>query len=68
MLKSFATPILSLRGYEVIDNIKEELEKKCSNVVSCVDVLAMASKIKYSLSFSSLKSLNFSYFTNNCVL
>ncbi|AES76090.1 peroxidase family protein [Medicago truncatula] len=41
-LKSFTIPNLSLRGYEVIDNIKEELEKKDPDVVSCADVLAMA--------------------------
>ncbi|ERN17296.1 hypothetical protein AMTRI_Chr02g258800 [Amborella trichopoda] len=39
-----APPNLTLRGFEIIDEIKSELEKQCKGIVSCADILALATR------------------------
>ena len=34
----------SVRGFEVLDEIKSAVEKKCPEIVSCADILVLASK------------------------
>lgn len=39
-----ASPNQSLKGFDVIESIKSELENVCPGVVSCADVLVLAAR------------------------
>lgn len=42
--KEALSNINSLRSFEVVDEIKEALEDSCPGVVSCADIIIMASR------------------------
>ncbi|XP_050238696.1 peroxidase 24-like [Mercurialis annua] len=45
-------PNLTLTGFDVIEEIKTEVEKKCKGLVSCADILALAARDSVSFKFN----------------
>lgn len=47
--KDAAPNVNSTRGFDVVDNIKTALESSCPGIVSCADILAIASEASVNL-------------------
>lgn len=39
-----AVPNLTVRGYDIVDDIKSQVEAMCPGIVSCADIIALASR------------------------
>lgn len=57
-----ARPNLSTEGYDVVDSIKTALENVCPGVVSCADILAIASQILVSMVINLVFCYNYTSF------
>ncbi|KAF7144692.1 hypothetical protein RHSIM_Rhsim04G0215000 [Rhododendron simsii] len=64
-----AFPNLSLEGFDVIDEIKTQLAKiNCSNIVSCADIIALATRDAVSFQVSLKKEFRQEKLFNNTSL
>jgi peroxidase len=61
--EKMASPNFSLRGFEIVDAAKAELETQCPGVVSCADVLAFAARDSIEL----VRCLNFAFNGARCL-
>lgn len=43
-MEKVAPPNLTVRGFDFIDLVKTVLEKKCPGVVSCADIITLATR------------------------
>lgn len=57
--------INSLRSFDVVDEVKEELEKVCPGTVSCADIIIMAARdaVALVIDFFFLITLSFGCFS-----
>lgn len=64
LIERQANPSQTLKGFDEIEMIKEELEKSCPGVVSCADTLALATRDAVLLVLTSNLSYYFVFCSN----